>query len=262
MLRIITFNLNGIRSAERKGFFNWVKNQNADVICLQELKAQEEQIQNTLFHLEGYDAYFHCALKKGYSGVGIYSRICPKKIVKGLGFVSADQEGRYIAIDLGSIWVASLYMPSGTAGEHRQAIKFDFLDQYRRCLQEIQKGEKPYIICGDFNIAHKQIDLKNWRANQKNSGFLPEERAWMDQLFENLNFSDAFRLINQEADQYTWWSHRGRAREKNVGWRIDYQVVSSQLKPTVKSAFIYKEERFSDHAPLGIEYDIISLPST
>ncbi|OGT43797.1 MAG: exodeoxyribonuclease III [Gammaproteobacteria bacterium RIFCSPHIGHO2_12_FULL_37_34] len=253
MLKIITLNLNGIRSAARKGCFAWLEEQQADVICVQELKAQAADLQE-MHVLDHYHPYFCYAEQKGYSGVGIYSRYLAKNVMTGLGWDTADQEGRYVAIDLGGIWIASLYMPSGTSGDHRQQIKYDFLDQYAHYLRELSNE---YVICGDFNIAHQPIDLKNWRANQKNSGFLPEERQWMDKLFGELRFVDAFRLINQEADQYTWWSHRGRAWEKNVGWRIDYQVVTSGLKPTVKSAFIYKNQRFSDHAPLSIEYDIM-----
>src|SRR3990167_1354384 len=233
MLKIITLNLNGIRSAARKGCFAWLEEQQADVICVQELKAQAADLQE-MHVLDHYHPYFCYAEQKGYSGVGIYSR--------------------YVAIDLGGIWIASLYMPSGTSGDHRQQIKYDFLDQYAHYLRELSNE---YVICGDFNIAHQPIDLKNWRANQKNSGFLPEERQWMDKLFGELRFVDAFRLINQEADQYTWLSHRGRAWEKNVGWRIDYHLITPGLKLTVKSAFIYKNQRFSDHAPLGMEYDII-----
>ena len=256
MLRIITINVNGIRSALKKGLFAWLEKQNADVICIQELKAQMDTLQMPLCHLKGYECYFHTAEKKGYSGVGIYSRHPVKKIVQGLGFTSADLEGRYIAIDLGGLWVASLYMPSGTSGEERQMIKFDFLNQYTDYLKKLSKDAHT-IICGDFNIAHRPIDLKNWRTNQKHSGFLPEERAWLDHLFNEMQYIDAFRLINQKEDQYTWWSNRGRAWEKNVGWRIDYQMITPGLKPTVKSASIYKEERFSDHAPLTMDYDII-----
>lgn len=257
-MRVITANLNGIRSAARKGFFDWLKSQDADLICVQELKAQQPDIQdNSLFYPEGYHAYFHYAEKKGYSGVGIYSRYQPKKVVTGLGFDAADQEGRYVAIDLGGLWVASLYLPSGTSGEIRQNVKYDFLDQYANHLKSIREEGSEYIICGDWNIAHKNIDLKNWRSNQKTSGFLPPERAWLDQLFCEWGFIDAFREINQEAEQYTWWSHRGQAWQKNVGWRIDYQIVTPGLKPTVKSAIIYKEQRFSDHAPLTMDYDIM-----
>ncbi|HLB42835.1 MAG TPA: exodeoxyribonuclease III [Gammaproteobacteria bacterium] len=253
MLKVITLNLNGIRSAARKGFFEWLQEQQADVICVQELKAQAADLKN-LSPLQEYHAYFHYAEQKGYSGVGIYSRYPAKHVMTGLGWGVADQEGRYVAIDLGGLWIASIYMPSGTSGDHRQQIKYDFLDRYSRYLKKLAM---PHIICGDFNIAHQPIDLKNWRANQKHSGFLPEERQWMDKLFDELGFIDAFRLVNQEADQYTWWSHRGRAWEKNVGWRIDYHLITPGLKLTVKSAFIYKNQRFSDHAPLGMEYDII-----
>lgn len=256
-MKIITANLNGIRSAARKGFFPWLHQQNADVICLQELRAQEADMQDQAFSMEGYHSHFHFAEKKGYSGVAIYSRIEPKKVITGLGWQIADQEGRYVAIDLGKVWVASLYMPSGTSGEERQTIKYDFLNRYAEHLKKLRADGHEFIICGDWNIAHKNIDLKNWRSNQKNSGFLPEERAWLDKLFDEVGFVDAFRVVNSAEDQYTWWSNRGRARENNVGWRIDYQVVTPGLKPTIKSASIYKEERFSDHAPLIMEYDII-----
>lgn len=257
MLKVITLNVNGIRSAARKGFFIWLMQQHADIVCLQELKAQEADIMHDTFTLDGYQGYFHFAEKKGYSGVGIYSKLQPKQVVTGLGWPDADQEGRYVALDLGHLWVASLYMPSGSSGDHRQAIKFEFLKQYAERLDAISKGKHEYIICGDWNIAHKNIDLKNWRANQTHSGFLPEERAWMDHLLSEQGFIDAFRVINQEPDQYTWWSNRGRAWEKNVGWRIDYQIITPGLKSSIKSATIYKDERFSDHAPLIMEYDMI-----
>lgn len=253
-MRIITINLNGIRSAARKGVFEWLQSQNADVICMQELKAQETDLQHASLQMPGYQSYFHCAEKKGYSGVGIFTRHQPKQVVKGLGWHVADNEGRYVAIELPHCWVASIYLPSGTSGEERQAIKYDFLAKYESYLKDLKH---PHIICGDMNIAHKNIDLKNWKSNQKNSGFLPEERAWMDKLIHELGFTDAFREINQEADQYTWWSYRRRAREKNVGWRIDYQLITPGFKPTIKSAMIYKEQLFSDHAPLVMDYDIM-----
>lgn len=257
MLRVITANLNGVRSAARKGFFDWLARENADVICVQELKAQEQDMLDPVLRPKDYHSYFHFAEKKGYSGVGIYSRIEPKKVVTGLGWHEADNEGRYVAVDLGKLWVASLYLPSGTSSEERQAVKYDFLDKFEVELNNIRRDKKEWIICGDWNIAHKQIDLKNWRSNQKNSGFLPAERAWLDKLFGEMEFVDAFREVNQEAEQYTWWSHRGQAWAKNVGWRIDYQIVTPGLKPAVKSASIYKDERFSDHAPLVMEYAII-----
>jgi exodeoxyribonuclease-3 len=254
-LRVITANVNGIRSAAKKGFFEWMLAQDADVICVQEIKAQEADLQAGLFHPQGYEAYFHCAEKKGYSGVGIYSRQKPVIVTSGLGWPDADQEGRYIELDFGGLCIASLYLPSGTSGEHRQTIKFGFLELYAKHLELLRKQEKDYIICGDWNIAHRQIDLKNWRGNQKNSGFLPEERAWMDKLFGDMGFVDGFRHINQEPDQYTWWSNRGQAWAKNVGWRIDYQVITPGLKNAIKFVSIYKDQRFSDHAPLTIEYD-------
>jgi exodeoxyribonuclease-3 len=254
-IRVITANLNGIRSAAKKGFFEWMLAQNADVICVQEIKAQEADLEAELFHPQGYAAYFHCAEKKGYSGVGIYTKQKPVKVTAGLGWPDADLEGRYIELDFGDLCIASLYLPSGTSGEHRQVIKFGFLELYARHLEMLRKQKKDYIICGDWNIAHRQIDLKNWRGNQKNSGFLPEERAWMDKLFGDMGFIDGFRHINQEPDQYTWWSNRGQAWAKNVGWRIDYQVITPGLKSAIKFVSIYKDQRFSDHAPLTIEYD-------
>jgi exodeoxyribonuclease-3 len=252
--RIITLNVNGIRSATKKGFYTWMEAQNADVICLQEIKAVEQDLQHAVFKPIGFHSYFHHAEKKGYSGVGIYSKHEPKEVNRGLGWHEADKEGRYIEIDLGDLCVASLYLPSGTSGEERQMVKFDFLKRYEPYLKKIQQSGRNTIICGDWNIAHREIDLKNWRGNKKNSGFLPEERAWMDSLFGEFGFVDAFRTINQEADQYTWWSNRGQAWAKNVGWRIDYQVLSANLKEAVKSVSIYKEQRFSDHAPLIVDY--------
>lgn len=255
MLRIITLNLNGIRSAAKKGFFDWFALQNADVICLQETKAQEHQL-GEIIHPPGYHYYFCDAEKKGYSGVAIYTRHKPDKISTGLGWDCADKEGRYIQIDLGKLSIVSLYLPSGTSGEERQQVKYDFLDRYKKVLSDQRQHDREYIICGDWNIAHKNIDLKNWRGNQKNSGFLPTERAWLDELFDSIGFVDAFRVVNQEADQYTWWSNRGQAWAKNVGWRIDYQIVSPNLKDKIKHVSIYKDQRFSDHAPLTMDYDI------
>ena len=249
-------NVNGIRSAARKGFFDWLKHQNADVVCLQETKAQMSNLTDELYRPKGYHCYFHDAEKKGYSGVGIYCKQEPNEVIIGMGWDFADKEGRYLQANFDKFNVVSLYMPSGTSGEHRQAIKYDFMEHYEKKLKEIIKQGKPFIICGDWNIAHKEIDLKNWRANQKNSGFLPEERAWMDKLFDKIGFVDGFRVVNQKPDQYTWWSHRGHAWENNVGWRIDYQILTPELKKCVKKARIYRDQPFSDHAPLIMEYDI------
>jgi exodeoxyribonuclease-3 len=224
---------------------------------VQEVKAQEADLENALFRPQGYHCYFHFAEKKGYSGVGIFTKQKPQKVSTGLGWTDADAEGRYVEADFGNFCVASLYLPSGTSGAERQAIKFNFLDLYAAHLAKLKQQGKEYIICGDWNIAHKEIDLKNWKGNQKNSGFLPEERQWMDALFGPLGFVDAFRQVNQEPDQYTWWTQRSpTAFQKNVGWRIDYQVITPGLQTKVLAADIYKDQRFSDHAPLIMEYDI------
>ncbi len=254
-MRILTLNLNGIRSATKKGFFTWVAQQKADVICLQETRAQEHQLDGAIC-LPGYHMYFFDAEKKGYSGVALYTKQKPDKVKTGLGWDHADKEGRYIQADFGNLSVASIYMPSGTSGDARQVIKYDFMAQYEKLLIKQLQQKREFIICGDWNIAHKEIDLKNWRGNKKNSGFLPEERAWLDKLFDELKYVDAFRTINQEPDQYTWWSNRGQAYAKNVGWRIDYQITTPGLKHKVKSASIYKAQKFSDHAPLIMDYDL------
>lgn len=254
-MRIMTFNANGIRAAERKGFFSWLPTQKADIICIQETKAQTEQLKAPSFWPDDYHCFYHDAQKKGYSGVALYCNKQPDRIIKGLGWPDMDAEGRFIEVQFGKLSVITLYLPSGSSSEQRQAIKFSFLDRFMPFLQRYANNGRDYIICGDWNIAHKKIDLKNWRGNQKNSGFLPEERAWMDQLFDQEPWVDAFRVVNPEPDQYTWWSNRGQAWAKNVGWRIDYQVVSKPLKDKIRSAAIYKEEKFSDHAPLIMDYD-------
>ncbi len=256
MMRIISANLNGIRAAERKGFFKWMPAQQADVVCVQETKAQVDQLSEELHYPDGYHAYFHDAEKKGYSGVAIYSRNEPDQVIEGLGWTDFDAEGRYIQVDFGKLSVISLYLPSGSSSEVRQAAKFDFMQRFTPVLESFRRKRREFIICGDWNIVHKEIDIKNWKSNQKNSGCLPEERAWLDQLFGPVGYVDAFREVNQEPEQYTWWSNRGQAWAKNVGWRIDYQVITPGLKEKVKAASIYKDERFSDHAPLTIDYDL------
>jgi exodeoxyribonuclease III len=253
-MRIITLNANGIRSAARKGFITWLDKQNADIVCIQETKAQEHQLGED-FCPPGFYCHFHDAEKKGYSGVAIFSKKKPKKIVKGLGWHDIDMEGRYIEAEYDGLSVISLYMHSGSSGEVRQAVKFDFMERFMSHLLSLRRKRREFIICGDWNIAHKKIDIKNWRGNQKNSGFLPEEREWMDKLFGEAGFIDAFREVDAREYQYTWWSNRGNAWENNTGWRIDYQVITPGLKNTVKAASIYKDERFSDHAPLTIDYD-------
>ena len=255
-MRVISINVNGIRAAHRKNFFIWLQKQDADIVCVQETKAQVEQLTEEIIKPKGYYSYFNDALKKGYSGVAIYSRIEPDKVIDKIGWREADDEGRYLQANFGKLSIVSLYLPSGSSSEERQIIKFDFLDRFVSVLKKMCRQKREYIICGDWNIAHKKIDIKNWKGNQKNSGFLPEERSWMDNLFNKLGMVDSFRIVNQEAEQYTWWSNRGQAWAKNVGWRIDYQIVTPGLKDKIRTASIYKDERFSDHAPLIIDYDL------
>jgi len=225
-----------------------------DVVCIQETRAQVSQLIDEILAPAGYYGYFNDAEKKGYSGVAIFSRKKPKRVVKKLGWHHADTEGRYLQADFDKLSIISLYLPSGSSGEERQKIKFEFMDCFAPKLKQIRKKQKATIICGDWNIAHKQIDLKNWRGNQKNSGFLPEEREWMTTILDEIGLVDAFRVVNQEPEQYTWWSNRGQSWAKNVGWRIDYQIVAPALKSKIKNAEIYKKQRFSDHAPLIIDY--------
>jgi len=261
MLRIITLNLNGIRSAVSKGMFEWLKQQQADVVCLQELKAQHSNLDSERFTLDGYRNMFHCARKKGYSGIGIYSRLAPGRVVEGFGVDEFDAEGRYLQADFGNLSVVSLYLPSGSSSEDRQQAKFRFMEVFRPKLAALTQAAasegREIVLCGDWNIAHQPIDLKNWRSNQKNSGFLPEERAWLTQVFDELGFVDVYRRLYPATtgESYTWWSNRGQAWAKNVGWRIDYQIATPGIAACARAAAIYKEQRFSDHAPLIIDYN-------
>jgi len=254
-MRIITSNLNGIRSASTKGFFDWLRRQNADVICLQEVKAHEADLTDAMRAPKGYHGYFNCAEKKGYAGVALYCRREPDKVQVGFGSKEHDDEGRYLRADFGKLSVVSLYLPSGSAGPHRQESKYRFMAHFLPILKKLRRDGRDYILCGDWNIAHKEIDLKNWRSNQKNSGFLPEERAWLTQVFEDLGWVDVFRTLNDKPDQYTWWSNRGQAYAKNVGWRIDYQIATPGIAKKAEKERIYKDKKFSDHAPLIIDYD-------
>ncbi len=256
MIRVISLNLNGIRSAARKGMVAWLDAQQADVICVQELKAQLDDIEPALRSIGGLKGYFHCAQRKGYSGVGIYSRKRPKALIEGFGNEEFDAEGRYIEADFGAYSVISIYLPSGTSGPERLAAKFRFMAVMMPHLRELRARGKEIILCGDWNIAHQEIDLRNWRSNQKNSGFLPEERAWLTQLFDEVGFVDVFRCLDKRADRYTWWSNRGQAWAKNVGWRLDYQIATPGIAAKAKACSIFIDERFSDHAPLTIDYAI------
>ncbi len=257
MKRIITLNVNGIRSAAKKGFYAWLAKQDADVICLQEVRAEATQLTDSVFWPEGYHCHYFAAQKKGYSGVALYSKEIPLKVELGLGHELFDAEGRSLCVEFNHFQVASLYFPSGTSGEGRQDVKYAFLDYYFEHLKKLLSSKKSAILCGDWNIAHQNIDLRNWRSNQKNSGFLPEERAWLTQVIDQLGFIDTFRKLHPQTEEYTWWSMRNRsAWEKNIGWRIDYQIVTPDLEKKILHASIYKAERFSDHAPVVVDYDL------
>ena len=257
MLRIASLNLNGIRSATSKGFLEWLAETGADVVCLQELKAQLPDLSPAMQAPAGYHAAFHCAEKKGYSGVGIYSRQKPDRVVEGIGHAEFDSEGRYIRADFGDLSVISLYLPSGSSSPERQDAKFRFMDLFFPVLTELRREGRGFVICGDWNIAHREIDLKNWKSNQKNSGFLPEERAWLTRVFEEQGWVDVYRHLYPEVggDAYTWWSNRGQSWAKNVGWRIDYQIASPEVAAKALRAGVFKDRRFSDHAPLTVDYD-------
>ena len=255
-MRVISLNLNGIRSAASKGLYPWLENQNADLVCLQELKAQATDLTPEMRAPAGLQGYFHCAEKKGYSGVGLYARRRPDALVEGLGIPDIDAEGRYLEARFGALSLISLYLPSGSSSEERQAAKFSFMERFLPHLEQLAACGREVILCGDWNIAHKEIDLKNWKSNRKNSGFLPEERAWITEVFERLGFVDVYRKLypDHTGEAYTWWSNRGQAWAKNVGWRIDYQVATPGIAALAQSAFVYKDQRFSDHAPLVVDY--------
>ena len=258
-MRVISCNVNGIRSAIRKGFFEWLESTKAEVICLQEIRASDKARLDSVIEPLGYHAYYADALKNGYSGVSIYTLKKPDNISTDISWKEFENEGRWIKADFGCISIISLYMPSGTSGEIRQNFKFKCMKRLKKILSKFYSDNREYLICGDFNIAHKEIDLKNWKSNKKNSGFLPEERAWMDWLFNDLGMVDIHRSLDKRENLYTWWSNRGKARENNVGWRIDYQVGTPLLANLAKKSEVYKFEYFSDHAPLIIDYNLNSV---
>ena len=257
MLRVITLNLNGIRSATTKGFLDWLGAQEADVVCVQELKAQAGDLSDAMRAPHGFTGYFHHAEKKGYSGVGIYTRHAPDRVVEGLGIADIDAEGRFLQLDFGPLSIVSLYLPSGSSSEERLQIKFSFMDRFLPHLARLRESGREILICGDWNIAHKEIDLKNWKSNQKNSGFLPEERAWLSRAFDEQGWVDVYRRLHPDTTDacYTWWSNRGQAWAKNVGWRLDYQLGTPGIAATAREARVFKEQRFSDHAPLIVDYE-------
>lgn len=260
-MKIISLNLNGIRSAANKGLYSWLKMQQADIICMQEVKAQAADLSAEMLNPEGYYSAFHYAEKKGYSGVGIYSKTKPNAVIEGLGLADIDAEGRYLECQFDEVngkklSVISLYLPSGSSGEERQAFKFSVMERFLPHLQSLINSGREVIICGDWNIAHQEADLKNYKGNKKNSGFLPEERAWLTTLFSQVGWVDVYRKLhpNTLEECYTWWSNRGQAWAKNVGWRIDYQIATPAIAAKAVRSEIYKTTRFSDHAPLIIEY--------
>lgn len=256
MLRVTTFNANGIRAAARKGFFAWLRRTSPDVLCIQETKAQEHQLPPEALDLDEYHYAFVDAQKKGYSGVAIYAKRRPENVVRTIGLPDMDAEGRYVQFDWGDLSIASLYAPSGTSGEHRQAIKDSFLERFLPALSDKLSDGRRYILCGDYNIAHRAIDTFDPVRNAHVTGHFPHERAWMDTVVDELGWIDAFREVDREPKRYTWWSNWPGAFERNLGWRIDYQLLTPNLAAFVRSASIYVSERFSDHAPLTVAYDL------
>jgi exodeoxyribonuclease III len=258
-MKIISLNLNGLRSASSKGVFAWLGAQNADVICVQETRIQPDQREKEakkgmVFALKNYHHEFLDAQAKGYSGVAIWSKRKPDAYQAGIGVLEFDAEGRWLEAQFGDLSVISLYLPSGSSGDVRQAFKFQSLLWLQAHLKKLKASGRRYVICGDWNIAHQNIDIKNWRGNQKNSGFLPEERAWLTELLGTEGWIDTHRAVKPDAVEYTWWSNRGQAYANDVGWRIDYQIASPNLAGSARTATVHREPRFSDHAPLVIEY--------
>jgi len=252
---IISYNVNGIRSAINKGLADWIREHPFDILCFQETKAQPEQVDLEVFTAMGYHAYWHSAEKKGYSGVLTLSKRMPDQVMEGCGQEKYDREGRILRTDFGDWSVLNCYFPSGTTGEERQAVKMEFLDFFLHWIQDLQKERQKLIIVGDYNIAHQEIDIHDPVGNKKSSGFLPEERQWMTNWFHS-GFTDTFRHLHPDQVEYSWWSFRSRAREKNKGWRIDYQSVTSNLKDKVLKAYHFNDAVHSDHCPVFLEIDL------
>ncbi len=254
MFRIVSLNVNGLRAAASKGLMAWIERYDPDLMCLQEIKAHAPDLSPELLRPRSRHAYFHFAQAKGYSGTAIFSKKRPRSVKVGFGEEEFDREGRYVEAEFAQVTIISVYFPSGSSSPERQQAKYRFLDAFYPHLARLRDSGREVIFCGDVNIAHQPIDLKNWRANQKNSGFLPQERAWLGRVFEEQGWVDVFRRLDQRPDQYTWWSNRGRSWDKNVGWRIDYQIATPGASARAQRAQIYKKQRFSDHAPLIVDY--------
>lgn len=251
-MKIITYNINGLRAAIKKGFPQWVKATDPDIICLQEIKSTPADFKEDVFAPLGYKCYWNPAIKKGYSGVAIFSKIEPKNFCIGCGIDKYDVEGRVIRLDFDDFSIINVYMPSGSSGQHRQAFKFEWLNDFYNYINDLKIEIPNLIICGDYNICHQAIDIHNPKSNANSSGFLPEERAWMEKFFCN-GFIDTFRYFNREPHNYTWWSYRAGARKKNLGWRIDYHAVTLTMESRLKRSVILKEAVHSDHCPVLLE---------
>ncbi|WP_269913958.1 exodeoxyribonuclease III [Acinetobacter sp. HY1485] len=258
ILRVVSINVNGLRASVKKGFLQWLEKSEADVVCIQESRISATQWTDD-FKPEGWYTHLFEAQKAGYSGTAIYSRIPFVSITDGLGFELADTQGRFISaeFDLGldkPVHICSLYLPSGSSGEEAQVRKDLFLEKYKPILKQWRDEDKSIIVCGDYNTVHKRIDIKNWAGNKKSSGCLPHEREWLDHIYDELGYVDTFRVVRPEAELYSWWSNRGKARANNVGWRIDYQACSPDWKARTVNAWVYRDEWYSDHAPVIIDY--------
>ena len=251
-IRILSWNVNGIRAAYKKGILNWFSKEQPDILCVQETKAMKEQLSDELLNVNGYTSYFSSAERKGYSGTATYTKINPVKVKNGIGVKKFDSEGRFIVTDFSDFILFNIYFPNGKAKKERLDYKMDFYETFLKHLKKLLKQDKKIVICGDVNTAHKEIDLARPKANEKISGFLPQEREWIDKLLE-AGFIDTLRVFNQKPEQYTWWDMMTRARDRNVGWRIDYFFISDNLKDNLKDAFILPEVMGSDHCPVGIE---------
>jgi exodeoxyribonuclease-3 len=255
-MKIISYNVNGLRAAIKKGFLEWLETHPADVICIQENKAQQADVDAEAFRALGYEGHWFCAQKKGYSGVTVFTKIKPDHVQCGTGHQVSDDEGRVIQLDFGQLRVINAYFPSGTSGDERQTYKYQWLEEFYAYLQELRKTHQHIVLCGDYNIAHNEIDIHDPKGNKKNSGFLPEERAWMDKFYSN-GWVDSFRSLVPDPHHYSWWSQRfPSVRLQNKGWRIDYISVTDTLQPALQKASILPDIKHSDHCPIFAELDL------